>query len=71
MLNEELRQKLRDADFIGQAGVKILLKSGDIVEVEDVRFSPLNGGEIHIIAGPTEDEKFDEDDEDTSSAINA
>lgn len=40
--------------------VKIQLHSGDIVEILDARIMMVNGGEIHLIAGPAE-EKEDND----------
>lgn len=56
MQNHEIRQKLRETNFAGLETVKIVLKSGDIVDIEDIVFSHLDGGMIQIIAGPTEDE---------------
>lgn len=47
------------------AQVKVVLKSGDIVDVEEVKFSLADGGAIHIIAGPTYDEMLDEEDDET------
>lgn len=55
----ELKHKLEKwLSGTGWAGkpIKVLLNSGDIVEVKDVKLSHLNGGEVHIVAGPTEDE---------------
>lgn len=56
MQNHEIRQKLRETNFAGLETVKIVLKSGDIVDIEDIVFSHLDGGMIQIIAGQTEDE---------------
>lgn len=39
--------------------VKVVLKSGDIVDVEEVKFSLIDGGQIQVIAGPTEDEELE------------
>lgn len=60
MQNHEIRQKLRETNFAGLETVKIVLKSGDIVDIEDIVFSHLDGGMIQIIAGPTEDEQLEE-----------
>lgn len=43
--------------------VKVVLHNGDIVEVEEVKFSILDGGMIQIIAGPTDEDVDDEFDE--------
>lgn len=37
--------------------VKVLLNSGDLVDIRNILFSGMNGGEIHILAGPTEDDE--------------
>lgn len=52
-----LQAKVTDLCGLGIIGLpaKIVLDEGDIVEVKDIRYSGLNGGEIHIIAGPVED----------------
>lgn len=41
--------------------VKVLLKSGDLVDVEDVQYSFVDGGQIRVIAGPTEDDEADDE----------
>lgn len=39
--------------------VKIQLKSGELLEIEEAQFTLVNGGEIHLMAGPTEEEEED------------
>jgi hypothetical protein len=40
--------------------VKIVLHNGDIVDVEKVEWSGIDGGQIQIFAGPTEDDEPDD-----------
>lgn len=52
----QLLDNLRSANSSITSGtpVKVVLFSGDIVDVEKVEWSFQNGGEIRIVAGPTE-----------------
>lgn len=40
--------------------VRIRLHNGELVEIKDFEFSYVNGGELHIIAGPTQEEEDEE-----------
>lgn len=60
----DFAQKIGDVnpspdDLCAELSVKVVLKSGELLEIEDVRFSAINGGEFHVIAGPAEEEDVD------------
>lgn len=58
----ELVDNMRTSGSVITSGtpVKVVLYSGDIVDVQEVKFDLIDGGQIQIIAGPTEDDEENE-----------